>query len=98
VSDLQEKKKHLEALEEFLASPAHIGYVVAIEHEIREITDSIIAITPDNLADYAEEMQLRGELRLLKTEVQRFEDARTSLKARIDEIAETELESATQVR
>jgi hypothetical protein len=96
--NLKEKSEHLEALEAFLKSPAHIGYVIAIKQEIQEVTDSILAITPDTLMDYAEEMQLRGELRLLRMEIQRFEDARVNLKARIDEIAETELENATIVK
>jgi hypothetical protein len=96
--DLTEKKRHLEALEVFLKSPAHIGYVIAIEHEIQETTDSILAIVPDTLQDYAEELQLRGELRCLRQSLTRFEDARVNLKDRIDEIAEAELENATQVK
>jgi hypothetical protein len=96
--DLKEKREHLEALETFIKSPAHIGYVTAISCEIREISDSILAITPDTLMDYAEEMQLRGELRCLKQSLTKFEDARVSLKDRIDEIAEAELQNANIVK
>lgn len=96
--DVREMREHLEALETFIASPAHMGYVTAVSHEIREAQDSILAIVPDTLQDYAEEMQLRGELRCLQQSLTKFEDARVSLKARIDETVEAELENATMVK
>jgi hypothetical protein len=94
--ELEERKRHLKSLEDFLASPAHTAYKVAIEKEIYDTQLAIIAITPDSLRDFVQECQLRGELRLLENEFRRFEDARVSLKARIDEMAEAELQNATQ--
>lgn len=92
MSDLSEKQKHLEALETFLSSPAHIGFVAAREHDIRLLKDTILMVEPIDRETEIEGFKLRGELRYAEQMVKTFEDARVSLKDRIDEIVERELQ------
>jgi hypothetical protein len=96
--ELEEKRKHLAALEAFLASPAHERYQAAIRVEIQANKDAQVAITPDSIANFVELCQQKGELRLLEQELTRFEDARVSLGHRIDEMAEAELQNATETK
>lgn len=98
MSDLSEKRKHLEALETFLASPAHIGFVLAREHDIRELKDAILMVEPTDRISEIEGFKLRGELRFAEQMVKTFEDARVSLKDRIDEMAERELEERVNTK
>ena len=98
MSDLSEKRKHLEALETFLASPAHIGFVTAREHDIRMLKDAILMVDPVDKATEIEGFKLRGELRFAEQMVNTFEDARVSLKDRIDEMAERELEERVNTK
>ena len=79
-----------------MKSPAHEGYVAALTEEIEQTRSCILAITPDSLSNFVEECQLRGELRVLEQELTRFEVASVNLETRIDEMAEVELENATQ--
>jgi crotonobetainyl-CoA:carnitine CoA-transferase CaiB-like acyl-CoA transferase len=97
-AEVEQKKKHLAALETFLQSPAHVGYVAAIKREIQETKDAIVAIVPDNQKDFVELCQQKGALRLLESELTRFEDARVSLGSRIDAMVEAELENATETK
>ena len=90
--EIKEKQAHLEALETFLASPAHIGFVLAREHDIRELKDAILMVEPDDRRSEIEGFKLRGELRFAEQMVKTFEDARVSLKDRIDEMVERELQ------
>jgi hypothetical protein len=98
MSDLAEKRKHLEALEEFLASPAHIGFVLAREHDIRILTDAILSVEPVDRETEIEGFKLRGELRYAEQMVKTFEDARVSLKDRIDEMVERELQERVNTK
>lgn len=93
--EIEEKREHLEALKAFLRSSAYIGYLTAIQTEINENCAAQVAIIPDNLADIVELIKLKGEHRCLTESLTRFEDARTRLSDRIDEMVEAELESAT---
>ena len=95
---LEDLRRHYDALRAFVNSPAHAGYQEAIHSEIQATKDAILAITPDSLPNFIEECQLRGELRLLEQELSRFEVASVNLETRIDEMAEAELENATQPR
>ena len=90
--DVEDKKKHLEALEEFLRSPAHAGFVAATLHEIKGLQEAIVLLDPDTPETVAESFKLRGELRYAERMVTTFEDARVSLKERIDEMVERQLE------
>jgi hypothetical protein len=96
--ELEHKRGHLAALEAFIASPAHAGYIAAIEREIEETKNAIVAIVPDSIENFVELCQQKGELRLLESELTRFEDARVSLGSRIDAIVEAELENATETK
>lgn len=98
MSDVTEKKKHLEALEAFLASPAHIGFVAAREHDIRILKDAILAVEPVDRESEIEGFKLRGELRYAEQMVKTFEDARVSLKDRIDEMVERELQERVNTK
>lgn len=98
MSDLSEKRKHLEALETFLASPAHIGFVAAREHDIRELKDAILMVEPEDRRSEIDGFKLRGELRYAEQMVKTFEDARVSLKDRIDEMVERELQERVNTK
>jgi hypothetical protein len=96
--DLQKKRQHLKSLIAFIESPAYLGYVSAVRVDIQANKDAQVAITPDNLPDIVELLQLKGELRCLESRLTMFEDARTKLERRIDEMVEAELESATETK
>jgi hypothetical protein len=96
--DLEDKKQHLKALEEFIKSPAHEGYLMAVEKEIDDTRNAIVAITPDSLSNFVEELQLRGELRCLESRLTMFGEARVALSDRIDEMVEAELTDATNTK
>jgi len=90
--DIEDKKKHLVALEAFIASPAHAGFVTAREYDVKTLHDAILMVEPEDRKTEIEGFKLRGELRYAETMVKTFEDARVSLKARIDELVELELQ------
>jgi hypothetical protein len=96
--EVKEKQKHLEALEAFLTSPAHIGFVIAREHDIRTLKDAILMVEPVNRELEIEGFKLRGELRYAEQMIKTFEDARVSLKERIDEMVERELEERVNTK
>jgi len=96
--EVEEKRKHLAALEAFLASPAHIGYVISVEAEIQANKDAQVAITPDSISNFVELCQQKGELRCLESRLTMFEDARVNLERRIDEMVEVELQNATETK
>lgn len=96
--ELIDKRKHLEALEAFVRSPAHQGYISAVCAEIEANKEAQVAIVPDSIANFVELCQQKGELRCLESRLTMFEDARVSLERRIDEIAEAELENATETK
>ena len=93
--ELKKKQEHLASLEDFLQTPAFLGFKVGVREDIQRTIASIISIDPLKFEDFVEELKLRGELRNLEMMETVFEDARAKLKARIDEMAEAELESAT---
>lgn len=97
-AEVEQKRKHLAALNAFIASPAHTGYVTATVLEIQHAKDAIVAIIPDNDKDFVELCQQKGELRLLESRLTMFEDARVSLERRIDEMVEEELQNATETK
>jgi len=96
--EIEAKKKHLAAIDAFIASPAYPAYVAAVGLEIKQTKESIVAITPDSISNFVEEIQLRGELRCLESRLTMFEDARVSLNDRIDEMVEAELQNATETK
>lgn len=96
--ELKKKREHLASLEDFLQSPAFTGYKAAIKYDIETTKSEIIAIEPLGLGDMIEEFKLRGELRCLEQMQTIFEDARVNLKNRVDELAEAEIQSATETK
>ena len=93
--ELDDKKQHLESLETFLRSPAHKGFVASVKFDIGQTENAIVMNDPLTRADEIENFKLRGELRCLQQMLTTFEDARVTLKDRINEIVERELENAT---
>ena len=93
-AELTAMEKHLESLDAFLASPAFVGYQAAVTKEIKDTEDAIIMVDPIDRATEIESYKLRGELRCLNSRIKLFEDARVTLKNRIDLLAETELQNA----
>jgi hypothetical protein len=104
VEQRQEKERHLAALETFLKTEAYIGYRAAREQELAEIGEAIISRTlsiggtkiDDQIVpspnDFCEILRLAGEYRSQQEMLETFENARTTLKQRIDEIVERENE------
>lgn len=97
-AELTEKRKHLETLKTFLQSPAYVGYLAAIDIEIERAKNTIVTIAPISREDTATLLMEHGELRCLEGDKTRFEDARVSLEAQIDEMAELELKNATETK
>jgi hypothetical protein len=96
--ELENKKRHLEALEHFLKSPAHAGFVAARHHDIKELNEAIVLVEPVDRVTEIEGFKLRGELRYAEQIVKTFEDARVTLKDRIDEMVEAELQAREQTK
>jgi hypothetical protein len=96
--ELTRKQEHLASLEDFLQSPAFLGFKAGVQEDIKLAKESIVSIDPVRLEDFVEECKLRGELRVLEQLENVFEVARETLKSRIDEMVEEELENATNTR
>lgn len=96
--ELDAARTHLESLETFLASRAHEGYVAARRAEIKILEDAIIAHEPVDRVSEIEGFKLRGELRSQTEMLSCFEDARDTLKDRINEMVEQENEIATTTK
>ncbi len=96
--ELESKHQHLEALKAFLMSPAYIGYLAAIDVEIEASKNTIVTIPPTTPENTAELLMEHGELRCLEADKTRFEDARVSLEKLIDEMAEQEMQNATETK
>lgn len=97
-AELEERKKHLAALEAFLQSPAYTGYLSAVNAEIDASKNTIVTIPPSNPDNIATLLMEHGELRCLEADLTRFEDARVSLGKLIDEMVEQELKNATETK
>lgn len=98
IAERQAKQRHLESLESFLGSPAHLGFVAARRSEIKSTEEAIVLLDPIERKDEIEGLKLRGELRLLIELVETFEDARVALKARIEELLERENQNAENTK
>lgn len=98
LDELDSKKKHLVALEAFVDSAAHKGFIAAREYDIRTIKDAILMVDPVDRSDEIEGFKLRGELRYAEQMVKTFEDALVNLKVRVDELVERQLEQRDQTK
>ena len=96
--EVDKKREHLKALDDFLASDAFTGHQAALREEIRQNEQAQVAIVPDSLSNIVELLQLKGEHRCLTERLTVFEDARVSLSDRIDEMVEAELSNAQEVK
>lgn len=83
-------EKHLEALEAFMNSVAYSGFLAARRHEIQETKEAILLNEPTDPKSQAEDFKMRGELKTLEQMLIVFEDARLTLKRRIEEMLERE--------
>ena len=75
-----------------------MGFVAGMEHDIRELEVAILMVEPVDRESEIEGFKLRGELRHAKQMVKTFEDARVTLKDRIDEMVEAELQARDQIK
>lgn len=98
VAERQAKQVHLAELEKFLSSVVHINYKKAIEVDISNTEQAIILNEPLTRSDEIENFKLRGELRCLHEMQEVFEDARISLKQRIEELLERENQNTTNTK
>lgn len=83
-------QKHLESLELFMVSIAYKGYLAARKKEIFELKEAILLNEPTDQKSQAEDFKMRGELKTLEQMLNVFEDARLTLKRRIEEMLERE--------
>lgn len=83
-------QEHLKAVELFIDSIGHKGYVEGIELEIQQTKDAIILVEPIDKASEIEGYKMRGDLRTLEQKKTLFEDVRLNLKQRIEEMLERE--------
>jgi hypothetical protein len=97
-AEVEKLQKHLEALETFMASDAYVGYVSARDEEIRIIEQRILMTPPITEINRADVLLAHGELDCQKDMKQTFEDARGTLKARIDEMIERDNQTATETK
>jgi hypothetical protein len=88
--ELIRKRKHRDALEAFLAGPAHAGYVVARRTELQAIEKQILEFDPVTREQEIEQFKLRGEKRCLEGMVEVFVGALEQLKDEIDELESTD--------
>ena len=47
--ELLKKKKHLKALEEFVAGPAYNGFIIGVEEEIKQLEYVVLDTTPNGV-------------------------------------------------
>jgi hypothetical protein len=86
VERLPKLKLHLAALEAFIDSPAHEGYLEGCKTEIAQVEYEIASFEPCNQDQFLELAKLYGMRRALLPLPNRFQDARDILKSRIDEV------------
>ena len=86
VEKLPTLREHLVALEAFIASPAHAGYVEACKTELEIINESILIQEPNNPNDVIELLKLYGMRRAAQPLPDRFKVAYDDLKARIEQV------------
>jgi hypothetical protein len=97
-AEVEKLQKHLEALETFMSSDAYVGYLSARDEEIRIIEQRILMTPPITEINRADVLLAHGELDCQKDMKQTFEDARGTLKARIDEMIERDNQTATETK
>ena len=98
MTKVEELQQHLAALEAFIASPAHEGYVIARRQEINDIQQRILMTPPITEQQRSMALIAFGELDSQEEMVKTFEDARLTLKARIDKEIERENEQAATAK
>ena len=96
--EIKKLEEHLTTLEAFLASPAHVGYLLARDAEISDIEQRILSTPPISQDAIAVVLQAFGELDCQKEMKTTFSDARVTLKARIDEEIERDNQNATTTK
>jgi hypothetical protein len=92
--ELMKLRKHRDALEAFIAGPAHAGYVSARQEELRVVERTILDVDPMRREDEIEHFKLRGEKRCLEGLIEVFPNALSELKDMIDDL---ELEDLSEV-
>lgn len=84
--ELLKKKKHLKALEEFVAGPAYNGFVEGVEEEIRQLEYVVLNTYPADLDGVFKECGLRGQIECLNSMLDRFPNAVEELRDRIEDL------------
>lgn len=92
---LDELQKHLKALDAFLISDAHTGYLAARNDEIESLQNLILATLPNTLDNISQILGWHGEITSQTQMKTTFEDARVTLKDRIDKLVEEKTQNAT---
>jgi hypothetical protein len=96
--EIKRLEEHLAALDAFIASPAHAGYLLARDAEISELEQRILSTPPISQDTIAVVLQAFGELDCQKEMKTTFTEARVTLKGRIDEEIERDNQNATTTK
>lgn len=96
--EIKKLEEHLLALDAFIVSPAHSGYLIARDLEISDIEQRILSTPPISQDAIAVALMAFGELDCQKEMKTTFTDARVTLKGRIDEEIERDNQNATTTK
>lgn len=86
---------HMKALDAFLASDAYVGYLAAQNVQIENLQTLILGMLPNSEANIAILLGWHGELTAQTQMKTVFEDARVTLKDRIDKLVEQKTQNAS---
>ncbi len=96
--EIKRAEQHLAALDAFIASPAHAGYVVAKQAEIEDVKNRILMLPPTDPKNISLSLMAHGEWECLQEALTTFEDARVTLKKRIDDMVDRQNQDATNTK
>lgn len=94
-TSIGELTKRLEAIEAFIASPAYSSRQKTIQADLSALADSILDMPPVDERSRSDVLLLYGRRQQLSYELNFFEDARSILKSKLDDLSEPEQQGAT---
>lgn len=83
-------QKHLKSLEAFMLTPAFKGFKVGKQEEINRLQEQILQSEPTDLPQILKLLDLKSQYKVNLEFLSTFEDARTSLEAKIEQLLDLE--------
>ena len=90
IEDRIQAQKHLRALEAFMEGVAYAGYVAAKKAEVAILDQQILDGDVNDIGSLLKLLDLKGQRKMNVEAVTTFEDARNTLKKRVDDMIERE--------